>query len=76
MADSLLLLVEDEPLIAMMLEDFLLALGHEVRASLAGRHDFGLAQTEYEQRVRTAWTMPPGWPPNSPASMLRSSQCS
>jgi len=28
-----ILIVEDEPLIAMMLEDFLLALGHEVRAT-------------------------------------------
>lgn len=27
------LIVEDEPLIAMMLEDFLLSLGHEVRAT-------------------------------------------
>ncbi|HJS41780.1 MAG TPA: response regulator [Sphingomicrobium sp.] len=30
---SSILIVEDEPLIAMMLEDFLLALGHEVRAT-------------------------------------------
>lgn len=28
-----ILIVEDEPLIAMMLEDFLLSLGHEVRAT-------------------------------------------
>jgi DNA-binding response OmpR family regulator len=28
-----ILIVEDEPLIAMMLEDFLLSLGHEVRGS-------------------------------------------
>lgn len=30
---SSVLIVEDEPLIAMMLEDFLLSLGHEVRAT-------------------------------------------
>jgi DNA-binding response OmpR family regulator len=30
---SIILIVEDEPLIAMMLEDFLLSLGHEVRAT-------------------------------------------
>ena len=32
-ARNCILIVEDEPLIAMMLEDFLLSLGHEVRAT-------------------------------------------
>ena len=32
-AGCCILIVEDEPLIAMMLEDFLMALGHEVRAT-------------------------------------------
>jgi CheY-like chemotaxis protein len=32
-AGKSILIVEDEPLIAMMLEDFLLSLGHEVRAT-------------------------------------------
>jgi hypothetical protein len=56
-------------LVDVVLGESMLSLNYEVNldvprdarwaaASLAGRHDFGLTQTEYEQRVRTAWTMP------------------
>ena len=59
-----ILIVEDEPLIAMMLEDFLLSLGHEVRATcdsvgealeavLAG--DFDLAILDVNLKGESVW---------------------
>ena len=56
-------------IVDMILGESMLSLNYEVNldvprgvrlaaASLAGRHDFGLAQLEHEQRVRTAWAMP------------------
>lgn len=59
-----ILIVEDEPLIAMMLEDFLLSLGHEVRATcdsvaeamkavMAG--DFDLAILDVNLKGESVW---------------------
>ena len=56
-------------LVDVVLGESMLSLNYEVNlevprgarwaaASVAGRHDFGLFQVAYEQRVRTAWAMP------------------
>jgi hypothetical protein len=56
-------------MVDVVLAESMLSLNYEVNldvpraarwaaASLAGRHDFGLAQLEHEQRLRTAWAMP------------------
>jgi hypothetical protein len=56
-------------LVDVVLGESMLSLNYEVNlelprgarwaaASVAGRHDFGLAQAEYEQRARMAWAMP------------------
>jgi hypothetical protein len=56
-------------LVDVVLGESLLSLNYEVNvdvprgarwaaASVAGRHDFGLAQPGHEQRMRTAWAMP------------------
>jgi CheY-like chemotaxis protein len=61
---SSILIVEDEPLIAMMLEDFLLSLGHEVRATCdsvaealeAVRNtDFDLAILDVNLKGESVW---------------------
>jgi DNA-binding response OmpR family regulator len=63
-AGRCILIVEDEPLIAMMLEDFLLSLGHEVRAtcdSVAGAlkavqaGDFDLAILDVNLKGESVW---------------------
>lgn len=65
MTDSrCILIVEDEPLIAMMLEDFLLSLGHEVRAtcesvgeamSAVQAADFDLAILDVNLKGESVW---------------------
>lgn len=59
-----ILIVEDEPLIAMMLEDFLLSLGHEVRATCdsvgealtaVANGDFDLAILDVNLKGESVW---------------------
>lgn len=59
-----ILIVEDEPLIAMMLEDFLLSLGHEVRATCESvsealkavqADDFDLAILDVNLKGESVW---------------------
>jgi DNA-binding response OmpR family regulator len=59
-----ILIVEDEPLIAMMLEDFLLSLGHEVRATCESvsealkavqAGDFDLAILDVNLKGESVW---------------------
>ena len=59
-----ILIVEDEPLIAMMLEDFLLSLGHEVRATCdsvgealkaVAAADFDLAILDVNLKGESVW---------------------
>ena len=59
-----ILIVEDEPLIAMMLEDFLLSLGHEVRATCenlrdalkaAQEGDFDIAILDVNLKGESVW---------------------
>ena len=59
-----ILIVEDEPLIAMMLEDFLLSLGHEVRATCesvaealkaVAAADFDLAILDVNLKGQNVW---------------------
>ena len=59
-----ILIVEDEPLIAMMLEDFLLSLGHQVRATCdsvsealkaAQAADFDLAILDVNLKGESVW---------------------
>ena len=59
-----ILIVEDEPLIAMMLEDFLLSLGHEVRATCDSvsealkaiqTDDFDLAILDVNLKGESVW---------------------
>ena len=59
-----ILIVEDEPLIAMMLEDFLLSLGHEVRATCESVHealqavaagDFDVAILDVNLKGESVW---------------------
>ena len=59
-----ILIVEDEPLIAMMLEDFLMALGHEVRATCDSvgdalkavqNGDFDLAILDVNLKGESVW---------------------
>lgn len=59
-----ILIVEDEPLIAMMLEDFLLSLGHEVRATCESvgealkavqTQDFDLAILDISLKGESVW---------------------
>ena len=59
-----ILIVEDEPLIAMMLEDFLLSLGHEVRATCESvgeamkavqAADFDLAILDVNLKGESVW---------------------
>jgi DNA-binding response OmpR family regulator len=59
-----ILIVEDEPLIAMMLEDFLLTLGHEVRATCESvgealkavqQEDFDVAILDISLKGENVW---------------------
>ena len=59
-----ILIVEDEPLIAMMLEDFLLSLGHEVRATCESvgealravqQEDFDVAILDVNLKGENVW---------------------
>jgi CheY-like chemotaxis protein len=60
----IILIVEDEPLIAMMLEDFLLSLGHEVRGTCESvgealkaieAEDFDLAILDVNLKGENVW---------------------